>query len=333
MSRAELVHVDVTDLAANRRDEEPTGTGVDNDREAVSLSVEPAHSLQPEESSQTAELDDAVAIEIPDQTQEQLEGSSGAPIPPPYSLNVPPPLTAPLGPGTSPDAQTHVGGNQHFDIATVLAMHRGINDKAFSQLAEGTEILHISEDTSTHSKVGLECTICLDALEEGQMTTRVPCTGKHVFHHECLNTWMATKLFHCQPAFCPNCNFKILDPLQLQDVPQRPPPRAQVTPVDRRRAFLLMIFLILVVVVCAFMIPRIFGIHRHRWNRDRDEREAESKDRSDRRRLLVTVGEAHATLRADMTLERDVRVPLRKARARPGRIEARAVIDSAHWAR
>eukprot|EP00961_Rhodomonas_salina_P199278 2688164-Rhodomonas_salina.1 len=85
--------------------------------------------------------------------------------------------------------------------------------------------------------------------------------------------------------------------------------------------------------VCAFMIPRIFGIHRHRWNRDRDEREAESKDRSDRRRLLVTVGEAHATLRADMTLERDVRVPLRKARARPGRIEARAVIDSAHWAR
>eukprot|EP00961_Rhodomonas_salina_P260802 3524456-Rhodomonas_salina.3 len=151
MSRAELVHVDVTDLAANRRDEEPTGTGVDNDREAVSLSVEPAHSLQPEESSQTAELDDAVAIEIPDQTQEQLEGSSGAPIPPPYSLNVPPPLTAPLGPGTSPDAQTHVGGNQHFDIATVLAMHRGINDKAFSQLAEGTEILHVQTLSHVHT--------------------------------------------------------------------------------------------------------------------------------------------------------------------------------------
>lgn len=53
--------------------------------------------------------------------------------------------------GTSPDAQTHVGGNQHFDIATVLAMHRGINDKAFSQLAEGTEILHVQTLSHVHT--------------------------------------------------------------------------------------------------------------------------------------------------------------------------------------
>eukprot|EP00961_Rhodomonas_salina_P263511 3561183-Rhodomonas_salina.1 len=75
-----------------------------------------------------------------------------------------------------------------FDPMTVLAMHYQLNEKPFMLLQQGTEVSQFSEDDFTRCASSfLECTICLDAIESGQLVTKVPCEGGHKFHHECLN--------------------------------------------------------------------------------------------------------------------------------------------------
>lgn len=48
------------------------------------------------------------------------------------------------------------------------------------------------------------CCICLENLEEGEGTTRLPCS--HLFHSACITTWMQTN------SVCPLCRAMIPQP-------------------------------------------------------------------------------------------------------------------------
>eukprot|EP01026_Neomeris_dumetosa_P022537 TRINITY_DN19408_c0_g1_i6.p1 TRINITY_DN19408_c0_g1~~TRINITY_DN19408_c0_g1_i6.p1 ORF type:complete len:187 (-),score=3.98 TRINITY_DN19408_c0_g1_i6:473-1033(-) len=51
------------------------------------------------------------------------------------------------------------------------------------------------------------CTVCLDNLREGELTTLLACT--HSYHKSCIEKWIRTK---GTTATCPVCNFKISPP-------------------------------------------------------------------------------------------------------------------------
>lgn len=44
------------------------------------------------------------------------------------------------------------------------------------------------------------CSICFEDFQKGEPFQELPCTGKHIFHKECINSWLRKKLS------CPNCN-------------------------------------------------------------------------------------------------------------------------------
>ena len=57
----------------------------------------------------------------------------------------------------------------------------------------------------------LHCTICLDPLHSMSMTN-CP-TGAHIFHSNCIQTWITTRKQLSEPINCPNCRH---DPLNMQ---------------------------------------------------------------------------------------------------------------------
>lgn len=98
------------------------------------------------------------------------------------------------------------------EVYAVLSLHRPANEKAFAALDENTRFIQEGgEDVSGHGSA--ECTICLEAMKARHCVTKAPCD--HTFHYECLSKWMATKLAREQPAFCPNCNHRIVDPMVI----------------------------------------------------------------------------------------------------------------------
>lgn len=54
----------------------------------------------------------------------------------------------------------------------------------------------VSAPGSTQDK----CTICLDAMDDETRVVQLPCTGKHMYHTQCIETWLSRK------QHCPLCN-------------------------------------------------------------------------------------------------------------------------------
>ena len=45
-----------------------------------------------------------------------------------------------------------------------------------------------------------KCSICLDAMDGETRVVQLPCTGKHMYHTKCIETWLSRK------QHCPLCN-------------------------------------------------------------------------------------------------------------------------------
>ena len=48
------------------------------------------------------------------------------------------------------------------------------------------------------------CAICLVDFEDGVPVSQLPCDGRHVFHQECIDTWLAIN------TTCPTCRYELL---------------------------------------------------------------------------------------------------------------------------
>ncbi|PVU85140.1 hypothetical protein BB559_007197 [Furculomyces boomerangus] len=57
----------------------------------------------------------------------------------------------------------------------------------------------LSTDTSSTE---VECLICFEEIEENDIIRTIPC--QHVFHSNCLDTWLLE-----QAAFCPTCRLDL----------------------------------------------------------------------------------------------------------------------------
>eukprot|EP00961_Rhodomonas_salina_P169854 2288692-Rhodomonas_salina.1 len=142
-----------------------------------------------------------------------------------------------------------------FDPEVVLAMHYQLNEKNFALLQEGTEVMQSVwadlRGNRAQCKLGLgmhDLSGCdrvgTDDDESAvrwraQIPLRMPQpvlpfapASRVLFRlftswsvggesRSELSGWMGTKLFNAQPAFCPNCNFKILEPLRTREPERR----------------------------------------------------------------------------------------------------------------
>ncbi|OMJ30369.1 Receptor homology region, transmembrane domain- and RING domain-containing protein 4 [Smittium culicis] len=50
----------------------------------------------------------------------------------------------------------------------------------------------------------LECLICFESILAGNKIRGIPC--KHVFHQECLDSWLKTR-----SVLCPTCRYNLLE--------------------------------------------------------------------------------------------------------------------------
>jgi len=140
------------------------------------------YSSETEPSSPSPAMDEESSTEVPVQILEHASSESE----PAASVQ----QGGPAVPDTThhpTDSSAQATTTLAFDPEVVLAMHYQLNEKNFALLQEGTEVMQISEEIGRSASSGLECTICLDAIESGQMMTKVPCDGGHKFHSECLN--------------------------------------------------------------------------------------------------------------------------------------------------
>lgn len=61
------------------------------------------------------------------------------------------------------------------------------------------------------------CPICMCDYEDGMCLTRLPCSGNHVFHDDCLRTWLLGKSTNCPMCRC-DCRPKSTpDPERVED--------------------------------------------------------------------------------------------------------------------
>ena len=71
--------------------------------------------------------------------------------------------------------------------------------------------IHICDGNNNNQR-DLTCSICLDEYEEGCKLITLPCQGQHVFHAECIRTWLLES-----SRECPLCKSNILEILLDQD--------------------------------------------------------------------------------------------------------------------
>ncbi|KAL8249251.1 hypothetical protein R6Q59_006119 [Mikania micrantha] len=59
-----------------------------------------------------------------------------------------------------------------------------------------------NDHVQDHSRVNLECTVCLSSFEDGQMIRALP-SCKHHFHAECIDKWLESQ------SSCPVCRHEV----------------------------------------------------------------------------------------------------------------------------
>ncbi|WCJ35639.1 RING/U-box superfamily protein [Euphorbia peplus] len=86
----------------------------------------------------------------------------------------------------------------HLDLVHV---HRFDREETDDQVVKLDGVNVGEENVEDLRSMSSECRICLDTLSIGERVIRLPCN--HVFHADCLITWLQTS------QFCPLCSFSL----------------------------------------------------------------------------------------------------------------------------
>ncbi len=84
-------------------------------------------------------------------------------------------------------------------------------ERSMSQEHVDRLTIHVYDGNNNNQR-DLTCSICLDDFEEGCKLITLPCQGRHVFHAECIRTWLLES-----SRECPLCKSNILEILLDQD--------------------------------------------------------------------------------------------------------------------
>jgi len=69
------------------------------------------------------------------------------------------------------------------------------------------EMVKVSAEDVAEEGVDSSCTVCLGDYTEGEVVAQLPCRGGHIFHKDCITTWLEGEGEN--HAGCPNCRERV----------------------------------------------------------------------------------------------------------------------------
>lgn len=80
------------------------------------------------------------------------------------------------------------------------------NAQRAKKLNEALKPVTFKEYAESEKQISDTCYICIDDFKENDLVIKLPCSSSHVFHEECIKTWIKKK------TICPLCRSELLPP-------------------------------------------------------------------------------------------------------------------------